>query len=143
VSAIDNLLSRIPTAKAIGRDRWKARCPAHQDKTPSLYLRSTDDGRVLMHCFGGCEALDVLGALGLEMTDLFPERLPSDYQPPRRERLGVTGMDIVRVLRHELWALQIVASDFSNGVNNQETIERAFRISQRILTALDIVDGER
>jgi len=46
-------------------------CPAHTDKNPSLSIKETQDGDVLLHCFSGCGVDDVLAALGLEMSDLF------------------------------------------------------------------------
>ena len=53
---------------------YTAQCPAHEDRSPSLSFREGDDGRVLFHCFAGCAARDVLDALGLTWTDLFPAR---------------------------------------------------------------------
>jgi len=53
---------------------WQAQCPAHEDRTPSLSFREGSDGRVLLHCFSGCETRAVLRALGLEFSDLFPDR---------------------------------------------------------------------
>lgn len=50
---------------------WRARCPAHADRTPSLSLSEGDAGRVLIHCFGGCDFHGVLQALGLSVEDLF------------------------------------------------------------------------
>lgn len=51
---------------------WQARCPAHDDKNPSLSLAEGDDGRVLLHCHAGCDPHEVLTALGLKFRDLFP-----------------------------------------------------------------------
>jgi hypothetical protein len=48
-------------------------CPAHDDSSPSLSVAEASDGRVLVKCFGGCSALDVITAVGLEWDDLFPE----------------------------------------------------------------------
>lgn len=42
---------------------WVARCPAHDDSRPSLSIRATDDGRVLVRCFAGCHQEDVIAAL--------------------------------------------------------------------------------
>lgn len=39
--------------------RAMCRCPSHADATPSLSLRQGDRG-ILVHCFAGCEAVDVL-----------------------------------------------------------------------------------
>lgn len=43
-------------------NRAMCRCPAHGDRTPSLSLRQGDRG-ILVHCFAGCAAEDVLRAL--------------------------------------------------------------------------------
>jgi DNA primase len=53
---------------------WLAQCPAHADRSPSLSIREGRDGHVLMHCFAGCETREVLGALGLSFSDLFPRK---------------------------------------------------------------------
>ena len=47
--------------------RWTAsgglcRCPAHDDRTPSLSVR-VGETSLLLHCFAGCEATDILKAL--------------------------------------------------------------------------------
>jgi putative DNA primase/helicase len=47
--------------------RWTSsggmcRCPAHNDRTPSLSVRA-GDRRLLFHCFAGCETGDVIRAL--------------------------------------------------------------------------------
>jgi len=53
-------------------DGYVSRCPAHDDQNPSLSVRAGDDGRVLVHCFSGCSSQQVVDALGMTMTDLFP-----------------------------------------------------------------------
>ena len=54
-------------AKALGArpsgGGWTARCPAHDDHSPSLSIRDTDDGTVLVHCHAGCEQEQVIAAL--------------------------------------------------------------------------------
>ena len=40
-----------------------ARCPAHQDRTPSLSIGAADDGKVLIHCHAGCSQEFVIAAL--------------------------------------------------------------------------------
>lgn len=41
---------------------WLCRCPAHDDRTPSLSVRDIDR-KTLLHCFGGCSYLAVVAAL--------------------------------------------------------------------------------
>lgn len=68
---IDLVLSRLPNAIRHG-DQWNARCPAHEDRTPSLSVRAGRDGRVVLHCHAGCAPEAVVDAIGLTMGDLFP-----------------------------------------------------------------------
>ena len=79
----DALLSKLLRVKKSGADRWMACCPAHQDKTASLSIKALSDGRVLLHCFGGCDAEAVLGAVGLTFADVMPDRLQGEFKPVR------------------------------------------------------------
>jgi putative DNA primase/helicase len=47
-----------------------ARCPAHEDRAPSLRI-DEGDGKVVLYCHAGCDTRDVVAALGLQMADLF------------------------------------------------------------------------
>jgi hypothetical protein len=42
---------------------WVARCPAHDDREPSLSIVDGRNGRPIFHCFAGCDWRDVLDAL--------------------------------------------------------------------------------
>lgn len=66
------LLDRLSDVKEVAPDRWMCRCPAHKDKTPSLSVR-VKDGKLLVHCFVGCETTSVLEAVGLTWQDLYDE----------------------------------------------------------------------
>jgi hypothetical protein len=55
---------------------WMARCPAHDDRTPSLSVSAGDDGRCVVHCFRGCKPAAVVGSIGLTMGDPMPPRTP-------------------------------------------------------------------
>ena len=54
-------------AKALGGRKagsgWTARCPAHDDRTPSLSIRDADDNKVLVRCHAGCDQERVITAL--------------------------------------------------------------------------------
>ncbi len=96
------LLSRLEKVKQTGKDRWIACCPAHADKHPSLNVRELPDGKVLIKCFTGCGAADVVAAVGLELSDLFPPRDDAPGEPARhQEREGFHAMDILIALAHE------------------------------------------
>lgn len=57
-----------------GTDRIEARCPAHDDRRPSLSATVGDDGRVLLHCHAGCEPEQILKALGLGWPELHDQQ---------------------------------------------------------------------
>ena len=54
-------------AKALGARKtgggWMARCPAHDDRTPSLSISSGAGDKVLLHCHAGCDQVQVIDAL--------------------------------------------------------------------------------
>src|SRR5215213_2356587 len=57
-------------------------CPAHDDSSnPSLSLKA-ENGRLLLHCFAGCQPEDILSEMGLQMKDLFVEGGGGSSIPP-------------------------------------------------------------
>src|SRR5579859_6993864 len=70
---IDHVLEHLTGVRKSGKG-WVARCPAHEDRHPSLSITEGDDGRVLLHCQSGCHTADVVAKLGLTMAELFPPR---------------------------------------------------------------------
>jgi hypothetical protein len=102
----ENLLSKLDKVKRTGAGRWKACCPAHADKGPSLSIRELDDGRVLCKCFAGCTISEVLAAAGLDMAELFPPRETTYDGPP--ERRPFPAADALRAVAFE--ALVVVAA---------------------------------
>jgi hypothetical protein len=62
-------------------NRWAARCPAHDDHSPSLSVTPSETGNVLVYCHRGCTTPEVASALGLRMADLFPPRPPPTVIP--------------------------------------------------------------
>jgi len=76
---IDSVLERLEAVRRSGSG-WSAKCPAHEDKWPSLSIAEGRDGRVLIFCHSGCPVDTVVGAIGLRVGDLFPR----DDTPRRR-----------------------------------------------------------
>lgn len=62
-----NTMNAAELAKALGGKRygraWKARCPAHLDRNPSLSIKDSPSGRVLIFCHAGCESVRVIDKL--------------------------------------------------------------------------------
>jgi hypothetical protein len=113
--------------------RYTASCPAHEDKSPSLALRELDDGRILLHCFGGCSTDAVLGAIGLDMTDLFPDKVDSAAAPVRNP---FSAADLLRIIYLETLIVNICAEDMSQGkALTSEDRERLKLAAERISEA--------
>jgi hypothetical protein len=81
---VEVLLGRLEGVRRTGPNSWVARCPAHDDRDPSLSV-SVKEGRVLLHCFAGCPPEAVLGAVGLTWKDL-REPDPWAWRPPLPSR---------------------------------------------------------
>ena len=76
--ALSAVLPKLEGVRKAGSG-WTARCPAHDDHTPSLSVSVGRDGRVLLKCFSGCPVESITAAMGLKMSDLFSD----DPSPPR------------------------------------------------------------
>ena len=127
-------LDRLDRVKQTGPNRWIARCPAHDDRSPSLSIRELGDGRVLIHDFGGCSATDVLAAVGLQMTDLFPEPLDHRIRPNRSR---IPAGDLLELIDHEALAVGLIAGQF---MESRTLNESGW---QRLATAISRIAGAR
>ncbi len=92
---IDTVLAALDRTRKSGQG-WTARCPAHDDRNPSLSVREGDNGAVLIKCMAGCETADVVAAMGLQMSALFPPRdstsrgnAPDPFRPKRKPTTAV------------------------------------------------------
>jgi putative DNA primase/helicase len=71
MKAIDELLQRLGDKVELGVDgHYKSRCPAHNDKNPSLSITATED-RVVLCCHAGCSIDQILQSLNMEKRQLF------------------------------------------------------------------------
>lgn len=114
-SPVDAVLQQLHKVRKSGPASWSARCPAHDDSGPSLAIRETDDGRVLMHCFAGCSVHNVLAAIGMDIGDLFPAKPQSPGAGSPRERRPWRASDLLRLASHESTVALLVAADIAAG----------------------------
>ncbi len=94
---VEDFLGRLVGARARGQGRWVARCPAHDDRNPSLNIAEAASGTVLIKCFAGCATADVLAAVGLSFRDISPDR----PWPKRRRSAGPTPMPVPEEVRED------------------------------------------
>lgn len=106
---IDLVLDYLDRVVKMTDHQWMARCPAHDDRDPSLSVRELDDGKVLLHCHAGCEIESILDAMGLEMKHLFPATSSIEEKMFRNERLG--RRDNLKLLAEHSWQLSFGARD--------------------------------
>ena len=112
MSALNTLLSRLEKVQSIGNSRYKALCPAHDDRSPSLAIKD-DDGRLLLHCFCGCETADVLGAIGLTFADIMPNKSSGNF---KKDRKPFYAMDVLGIIKFEATLVYIYAADIAKGL---------------------------
>jgi len=141
---VDTLLSRLQGVRALGKGQWMARCPAHEDRSPSLSVGLRDNGCILLHCFAGCATSDVLAAVGLTLADLFPEPLHNPTHPAgtfRRERCPFDPLDTLRIVARAALVCALTASDAAAGkpISEADAQQAAFAVG-RIMAALDAVE---
>jgi hypothetical protein len=137
----DRVLSGLEKVRRTGPGRWSARCPAHEDRAPSLSIRETDDGRVLLHCFGGCQTEAVIGALGLEWEALMEPLPPGVHMRPGLRRPHFGG-DMRELVRQEAGVLAIILSDQAKrGALPADIKDRALQATARLMGVADAIGG--
>lgn len=131
--SVDTLLQRLTKVKG-GRGHWTACCPAHEDRSPSLAVTETDDGRILLKCFGGCSVQEIVGAIGMDMTDLFPDS-NDHYKPKVKNAFYAT--DLLKLIEFESTIVIIAANDLANGKQLSDNDRSRLRQAhERILEAV-------
>jgi hypothetical protein len=129
---ITELLARLQRVHQTAPNRWRAVCPAHESRhrTQTLAIHEAADGTVLLKCFASCSAADVVGAIGLQMRDLFPHST-SDHRAPTRMR--VPAGDVLALIDHEVLVAQLILSDVSKSRRfDDEQLTRLTLASDRI-----------
>lgn len=108
---IDEILNKLAKVKRVSNDRWTACCPAHDDKHPSLAIRD-NNGIILLKCFGGCNAHEIVSAIGLNLSDLFPPT--DDPKYIKQTRQGFSAWQLLNVLQSDLDRLLIITNDLKS-----------------------------
>lgn len=149
--SVDNLLSRLDRVKKTGHADWVACCPAHDSRSrQSLAVSETADGRVLIHDFGGCSPSEVLAAVGLEFTDLFPERDPDDVgrrcgwrkagrRDSRQSQVHVSARTALVAVAHDATEAAVLVADVADSkVPAGDVRMRLLELAGRIASALKV-----
>ena len=134
------LLSRLEAVTKTGKG-WRAMCPACGGKSRKLSVCEGDNGALLVTCFSCHDTPAILAAVGLQMGDLFPERIRDPTPEGRRAAqqafkqtawgaaLGVVG--------REAKVISIAAHDLAAGLVLNDTD------ADRLALAIDRIDTAR
>lgn len=137
---IDSLLHRLDKVKQNGKGKWLALCPAHDDKTPSLSIKETDDGTILLKCWAGCPAVDIVHGISLELRDLFPRTINHKPRTAYHQRIHIEYRDLLRMMSKDLDIVCICAGDVIRGEFNQTDMSALADATGRIRSALEAVN---
>ena len=138
----DDFVSRLNKVKRTGPGRWIASCPAHADNHPSLNVSTGDDGKILFICRSGCDQDAVIGAMGLQFRDLYPE--PLNRIPFQEFRKAFPAADVLEALTDEAMLVAVAASNVAAGVElTEEDRNRVWLAYTRIENARRLTLGQR
>lgn len=136
---VEDFLSRLHKVKRTGQGTWLACCPAHGDKNPSMSVKEGDDGRVLVNCFAGCAVGEIAGAIGLNISDLFP---PTSSHHDKPIKPPFNARDALEACALEMTVVIICAADMAKGKTLSDSArQRLLLAASRISTAVGRVNG--
>lgn len=132
--SIENVLVKLNGVKRKLPGRYVALCPVHNEKTPSLAITDAGDGKVLLHCFGcGAGAIEIINALGIDASEIFPQRDRFDCSPSEQLKPAFTSQQLLTAIYYEAIVVMTIVSDILNG--KQADFERLATAYKRIEAA--------
>ena len=137
MSPTERFLDRLDGVKKTGPDKYLARCPAHDDKSPSLSIRDCGD-TFLMKCWSGCASGDVMTAVGLKLSD-FWERAPD--KPSGHKRVYVSAKEVVEIISTEMWIVIAAASAMLDDSLTFEDYERLHDVAPKMQQILEKIEN--
>jgi hypothetical protein len=132
---INDFLGYFEKSYRSGKDEYQCLCPAHNDKTASLSIKNLPDERILIHCFAGCAANDILGAVGLTFDDIVPKRL-GDFKPVSKP---FNPYAVLKSISNETLLVALAGLEVANGKTlPQEDKDRLMIAVNRLREAYQI-----
>jgi hypothetical protein len=90
----------------------------------------------LINCFAGCDVQAVTAALGIELSDLFPERLGHSLRGIKRQRL-ITPVQALEIINADALFIAVTVCDLARQAIVPESIkEKLLLAASRINLAL-------
>ncbi|WP_240333125.1 primase-helicase family protein [Salinibacter ruber] len=96
---LQSVLQELDNVKQTSAGEWKARCPAHDDNSPSLSVSEGDSRPVVLHCHAGCD----FGEIADELDSLSTSWKPWDgTEAGRYSYCSASGEVLFDVVRYEM-----------------------------------------
>ncbi len=130
---VQNVLERLSGVVTIG-DGWKSLCPAHTDQHPSLNIKIGYKG-LLVKCWAGCSLDNIVGALGLQPSDLF-------FDAPQ-PRYGKSNGTPERADLDFHWPWRRQTNELENIADSQRMLAEDFLRCVKLVDATTLTDDER
>ena len=139
MSNLPQFLSTLDKVRKHGKD-YMACCPAHPDKSPSLTIAEREDGRILVYCFAGCSAEEVVNAVGMELKDLMPANI--GYHKKSPDPRPFNPYDVLAAVRDDFTVCLVMAKDMQSGkvLTSDESLLLA-KIIGRTSMAIQLAGG--
>jgi hypothetical protein len=96
-----------------------------------------DDGTILLHCFAGCDVAEVVGSVGLDLSDLFPHSIEKPKKPHRRP---FASLDLLELAAWESLVASIISVDLADGRPSADR-ERLLKAAQRLRHIAEASNG--
>ncbi len=136
------ILSRLNGVRRRGNG-WIARCPSHEDRSPSLSIAEAENANILLHCFAGCSAADALAAIDLTLADLYANRTRTSSAASkiaiRKACREADWAAALNVLDREVTILLIVAEMMLTNTLSVGDVERLKLAAERIQSAREVL----
>lgn len=133
---IENLLNKLQGVKSTSRNRWLCKCPAHEDKSPSMHIKLDDNGKILINCKAGCGVYDIVASIGMHISDLMPESPTHHRQKPHKQVMYAS--EALELIRYESQIVIACGYAIRKGTLTQNDLERAEKSMQTINRCLEL-----
>lgn len=132
---VSNFLNKLNKVQGRGRDSWVACCPSHDDKNPSLKVDIKND-KILIKCWSGCSTEDILGSVGMDFDDIFPDK--AIYHRSSGDRPTLSSSDALRIIKYEAMIIYMMGVDLrAKKIPNEEDHNRFVLAVGRVKDAMD------
>lgn len=122
---------------------YSSRCPAHEDRNPSLSVSESQDGKLLIKCHAGCTLDEICNTLAIKPYDLFPLKVQyhtEKYRPSQQQaKIEYIYTDEHGV--HLYKKIRLPRKSFYIETWSEEKWVSGLKIDTRVLYALPKVAG--